>query len=83
MFPKIKKFEEQQSINNIQPFKQCPINEVLKVPRLYPKHTKIGLSHYKTNQQENTDTYSRYWILKCVKTKMYNATLPCCMLYEG
>ena len=81
MFPTIEKFEEQ--MNNIIPFKQCPINEVLKVIRLDSKKTKIGLSNYITTQKENSDTYYRYWIPDGVKTKILEAPIPCYMLNKG
>ena len=70
MYPNIEQFAEQQYINSIQSFKQCQIKVVLKVVRLDHKDTKIGLSHYITTQQENSDTYRRYWIHDGVKTKI-------------
>ena len=83
MQPNIEQFAEQQYINSIQPFKQCPINEVLKVVRLDSKKTKIGLSNYITTQKNNSDTYYRYWIPDGVKTKILETPIPCYMLNKG
>ena len=78
MFPDKSTFTK----NTIEPFKNCPVDKVLKVIAIDNMKTKLGDSVYMTTLTEKNEEHM-YWVPTGVKNKLESGKVPAYILNNG